>query len=118
MRNLSKLTRMHMLLSQMLVSRSKVSSWKNPPLIFKVCRASLTKFGILMMSTGAVPSIRRRRRSSSKTLLETSDLETSSPKRPSMRFSPPSIRMGPVPSRSQKWSTLSSYFWKVTLGAQ
>merc|ERR1712160_49823 len=40
--------------------------------------------------------------------LETSVLETSSPKRPSMRFSPPSTRTTPVPSRSQRWSPSSS----------
>ena len=90
---------------------------KQPPKM-KLSTTLSNKSGTLMISTRAVNSIRRRPRSSFKILLETSALETSSPKRLSMRSSPPSTRTAPVPSRSQRWLPSSSNFSEETERAQ
>merc|ERR1711935_602667 len=74
----------------------------------KLSKASLTKSGKPMMSINPELSIRKRPRSSFKTLLETSDPETNSLMRPSMKFSLLSTRTNQEPLRRTKWSPSSS----------
>merc|ERR1712227_633865 len=76
---------------------------KNKP--FKVLS---TKSGIHMMLTRAVPSTKKRPRSSFKTLLVTSDPVMSSQMKHSMRYLLPSIRMDQEPSRNPRWLSSSS----------
>merc|ERR1712070_1297464 len=67
-----------------------------------------TRSGRHMTSTSLVNSTRRRHRSSSRTLLETSDLVMSSLLRLSMRSSPPSTRTDLELLRRVRWSSSSS----------
>merc|ERR1712167_486309 len=71
---------------------------------------SSTRSGRPMMSTRAVPSTRRRPRSSCRTPLVTLDQETSSLMKLSMWSSPHSTRTTPEPSRRTKWLSSSSNF--------
>merc|ERR1712147_527718 len=80
----------------------------------KLSKASLTRSGKLMMSIRVESSTRKRPRSSSRIPSVTSDPVMSSLMRLSMRSSPPSTRMAPVPLRSQKWSSSSSNFSVAT----
>merc|ERR1711957_850516 len=74
----------------------------------KLSKVSSTKSGRLMTSTSPVLSIKKRPRNSFKIPSETSDPVTNSLMKPSMRSSPPSIRITQVPSKRTKWSFSSS----------
>merc|ERR1712127_141680 len=74
----------------------------------KLSKVSSTKFGRLMMSTNQEHSIKKRPRNSFKIPLVTSDPVMNSLMRLSMRSSPPSIRITPVPLRRTRWSSSSN----------
>merc|ERR1712195_398804 len=74
----------------------------------RLSKVSSTKFGRLMMSTNQVLLTKKRPRNSFKIPLETSDPVMNSPTRLSMRSSPPSTRITPVPLRRTRWSSSPS----------
>merc|ERR1712086_145931 len=81
---------------------------KWPPPKNKLSKASSTKSGRLMMSIRVENSIRKRPRSSFRTLSVTSDPEMSSPQRLSMKSSAPSIRTTQEQLRRARWLFSSS----------
>merc|ERR1711865_722178 len=90
-----------------LLDKNKLKT-KWPPPKNKLSKASSTRSGRLMMSIRVENSIRKRPRSSFRTLSETSDPETSSPQRLLMKSSAPSTRTTQAQLRRARWLFSSS----------